>query len=201
MAETQTATVPANPLDAVIEQIKSKAVEDTQKLHDMAKAYKSASGTSDEVKKWIDASEDAEVVRKREAIKKALAKIAELRSELESEAKKALVPSGYDSSTVAKDFKALKTATKTLILQSKGVVNSLGVEDTSDFDELLENLPNIGGGITASGKSPAELAEARAWLKEQGEDVADKGRIAKDLLAKFDSRNDAPVAEETTAAE
>lgn len=40
-------------------------------------------------------------------------------------------------------------------------------------------------GATGSGLSSEELAQARAWLQEQGEKVADRGRIAADLIKKW----------------
>jgi hypothetical protein len=176
-------------MDAVFEQIKEKALADTQALHDLSGAFKKASGTIDEKRKWIDESDNEVVVTKREQIKRGLAKIAELKAELEAMAEEALVPEGYDPNEVASEFKERKKNTRAFLLQSKGVFEQLGADADSiaELQELFDNLPTISGGITASGKSPAELSEARAWLKEQGEEVADKGRIAKDLLAKWDA--------------
>lgn len=179
----------SNPMSAVFEDIKNKAISDTQELHDLSKTYKQAGAASDEVRKWIEESEDESVVKRRNAIKAALAKIAELKAELESEAKAALVPEGYDANEVASDFKELRKTVRTFLLQSQGVLKQLGAEQSyiDELQELFDNLPNIGGGQSASGKSPAELSEAREWLKSEGHDVADKGRIAKDLLAKWDA--------------
>ena len=39
---------------------------------------------------------------------------------------------------------------------------------------------------TGSGLSSEELAQARAWLQEQGEKVADRGRIAQALISKWE---------------
>ncbi|MGO3023613.1 MAG: Lsr2 family DNA-binding protein [Brevibacterium sp.] len=38
---------------------------------------------------------------------------------------------------------------------------------------------------SGSGLSSEELAQCRAWLQEQGEKVADRGRIAADLIKKW----------------
>jgi small-conductance mechanosensitive channel len=183
----------ANPLDAVVAQVTSNVEARTQALHDLAKSYKASNGTKDSINKWIEESEDKDVTNKREAIKRALAKIAELKAELEAQAKTALVPDDYDATELANEFKKLKVEVKTLILQSEGVVKNLDANrDTSNFKEMLDNLPNISGsGLTASGRSPEELKAAREWLGTNGYDVKEKGRISADMLAAFDSKTPA----------
>lgn len=41
----------------------------------------------------------------------------------------------------------------------------------------------------AAGRGPEELAAIRAWLREQGHEVADRGRIRADLVALYDARD------------
>ncbi|MET1134089.1 MAG: Lsr2 family protein [Aeromicrobium sp.] len=40
-----------------------------------------------------------------------------------------------------------------------------------------------------SGRSPEELAHIRAWAKENGHEVSERGRIKKDVLDAFDAAN------------
>lgn len=42
---------------------------------------------------------------------------------------------------------------------------------------------------SAAGRGPDELAAIRTWLREQGHEVADRGRIRADLLALYDARD------------
>jgi Lsr2. len=53
-----------------------------------------------------------------------------------------------------------------------------------------------GGG---SGRGKEQLAAARAWLRQQGYSVQDRGRIAADLMAKFDAAHQPSGTEQAPA--
>src|SRR5512135_2585112 len=74
----------------------------------------------------------------------------------------------------------------------------LSEEHAAELDELL--APYIEHGRRADGakpsrgrrsegqrRSPAELHAIRQWAREQGLQVSDRGRIAADILAKYDA--------------
>lgn len=54
---------------------------------------------------------------------------------------------------------------------------------------------SVGRGLRASsvsssgGRGPQELAEIRAWLRDRGHEVSDRGRIRADLLALYDAEH------------
>lgn len=62
----------------------------------------------------------------------------------------------------------------------------------STLDPYIKNATKLAGRgkpsrkSTGSGRSPEELAAARAWLKEHGHDVSDRGRVKAELLDLFD---------------
>jgi hypothetical protein len=178
---------------AVAEAVVNKAKAETQALHDLAKQIKANSGSSEAVKSWIETSEDPEVVKERETIAAALAKISERKKKLEEAAKAALVPEDFDAEAMSKEFKERRVKVRTLLLQGKGTLESFD-QDVSELDEALDNLPNISGGISASGKSPAELQAIRDWANSNGYEVAERGRIKAEIVAAYDKR-DEPKAE------
>src|SRR5512135_1325782 len=63
----------------------------------------------------------------------------------------------------------------------------LSEEHAAELDELL--APFIEHGRRAEGqqRSPTELHAIRQWAREQGLQVSDRGRIAADILAKYDA--------------
>src|SRR4030095_1708788 len=175
--------------NAVAEAVVAKATSETQALHDLAKQLKAKSGNAEAVKAWIETSEDPEIVKERETIAAALAKIAEKKKALEEVAKAALVPDDFDVDGKTKEFKERRVKVRTLLLQSKGTLEAFE-QDTSALEEALENLPNISGGISASGKSPAEMQAIRDWANDNGYEVAERGRIKADIIAAYDKRNE-----------
>lgn len=177
-----------NQFAPVVEALTSKLTADVQELHDIATAYKSRNGAPDAVAEWLKNSEDPEVQRELENLAKAEEKIKLRRAALTEKAKAALVPEGFDPDSVAKEFKAKRTAAKTLLLQSIGTLEAMG-QDVSSLKEMQENLPNISGGVSASGKSPEEMEKIRAWARENGHEVKDRGRIAKDILDAYEAAN------------
>lgn len=178
---------------AVAEAVLNKAKDETQALHDLAKQIKAKSGNADAVKAFLESSTDAEIIKEREYIAAAVAKIAERKKKLEEIAKAALVPDDFDAEAKNKEFKERRVAVRTLLMQSKGTLQAFD-QDVSELDEALDNLPNVSGGISASGKSPAELAAIRSWANENGYEVAERGRIKADIVAAYDKRNDGEAA-------
>lgn len=177
---------------AVADAVVAKAKAETQALHDMAKQIKANSGSSEAVKGWIESSTDPEIVKERENLAAALAKIAERKKKLEEVAKAALVPDNFDAEAMSKEFKERRVKVRTLLLQGKGTLESFE-QDVSELEEALENLPNISGGISASGKSPAELQAIRDWANSNGYEVAERGRIKADIVAAYEKRDEAPA--------
>lgn len=176
---------------AVAEAVLAKAAEETQGLHDLAKQIKAKSGNAEAVKSWIESSTDETIIKEREVIAAAMAKVAERKKALEEVAKVALVPEDFDAEAKNKEFKEKRVAVRTLLMQSKGTLAAFN-QDVSELEEALDNLPNISGGISASGKSPAELNAIRTWANENGYEVAERGRIKADIVAAYDKRNDTP---------
>ena len=170
---------------AVAEAVLGKAKSETQQLHDLAKQIKAKSGNADAVKAYLESSEDPEIIKEREYIAAAVAKIQERKKALEEVAKAALVPDDFDPEAKTKEFKELRVKVRTLLMQSKGTLQAFD-QDVSELDEALDNLPNITGGISASGKSPAELAAIRDWANKNGHEVAERGRIKADIVAAYD---------------
>lgn len=175
-----------NQFAPVVEALTAKLTADVQELHDLSKNYKARNGSPDAVQEWLSTSEDTEVQQELELIAKAEEKIKARKQRLTEKAKAALVPEGFDPESVAKEFKEKRTAARTLIMQSKGTLAAMG-QDVSALDEMLENLPNISGGVSASGKSPEEMEKIRAWARENGHEVKDRGRIAKDILDAYEA--------------
>jgi hypothetical protein len=175
--------------NSVAEAVITKANTETQALHDLAKQLKAKSGNADAVKAWLDSSTDAEIVKEREQLAAALAKIAERKKKLEEVAKAALVPDDFDAEGMAKEFKERRVKVRTLLLQSKGTLEAFD-QDVSELQEALDNLPNISGGVSASGKSPAELAAIRTWANANGHEVAERGRIKAEIVAAYDARGE-----------
>jgi Lsr2 len=74
----------------------------------------------------------------------------------------------------------------------------LCVKHRKPYNELLEMITVDGRRVTTRGrrqsaarKQPSQVsrnAEMRAWAKEQGIDVSARGRIADDLVQKYDAR-------------
>jgi len=176
---------------AVADAVLAKSKEETQALHDLAKQIKAKSGNAEAVKAWIESSNDETVIKERETIAAAMAKIAERKKALEEVAKAALVPEDFDAEAKNKEFKERRVAVRTLLMQSKGTLQAFN-QDVSELEEALDNLPNISGGISASGKSPAELQAIRDWANSNGYEVAERGRIKADIVAAYDKRNDTP---------
>lgn len=166
----------------------AKATGDVQELHSLVKEIKVSSGGAEAVKEWLLSSEDPEIIAERELIAQFAAKIAERKAALEKIAVAALVPEGADPAALSESFKEKRKATRVLLLQSKGMLESFG-QDVSAIDELLENLPTISG-TTSTGnaaKSPELLAKIREWARENGHEVADKGRIKAEIVSAYEA--------------
>lgn len=172
----------------LIADVVGKATERTSKLHSLAKTIKAAGGSNEDLKKWIDESGDTTIVAKREAIAKALAKVQEIRDELMAAAKDAN-KSDVDTAELSKEFKQDHKELRTWLMQSKGMLLGLEVaeEDVAPIDEMIDNLPTLSGGLTASGLSPEELKARRDWARDNGLEVSDKGRVSKEIRAAYDA--------------
>lgn len=166
----------------------AKATEDVNSLHSLVKLIKSAGGGAEAVKDWLNNSEDEEIIKERELIAQFVAKIQERKAALEAIARKALVPEDVDPAKLGAEFKTKKSAVKTLLLQSKGMLTSFN-QDTTEIDEMIANLPTVAG-ATSNGtpaKSPELIAAIRRWARENGYEVADKGRIAADIVSAYEA--------------
>jgi hypothetical protein len=73
----------------------------------------------------------------------------------------------------------------------------LCVKHRKPYSDLLEMITEDGRRVAARDRPPAvrkqlgpanRNAEIRAWAKEQGIDVSARGRIAEDLVQKYDAR-------------
>lgn len=193
---TEAVQVPAPAgvdFSAVANAIADKVKGETSELHAIAKAYKARNGSVPELDKWIAESEDESVIARREAIAAAEEKIKEMRKALHDEARAAIVDPDFDPETIAKEFKARRTAVKTLILQSKGTLESFG-QEAEFLTDYLDNLPNITGGVSASGRSPEEMDAIREWARENDFEVKDRGRLSKKVLDAYDAK-DKPASE------
>ena len=172
----------------VVEALTSKLSADVQELHDISSTYKARNGSPEAVTEFLKNSDDPEIQKELELIARAEEKIKERRANLTAKAKEALQPEGFDAEAVAKEFKEKRNAARTLLMQSMGTLKAMG-QDTSVLEEYLQNLPTISGGISASGKSPEEMEKIRAWARENGHEVKDRGRIAKDVIEAYEAAN------------
>ena len=92
---------------------------------------------------------------------------------------------------------------ETIEFSYRGKDYTIDVTDTEaeKFDKAMEKYLNaatkLGGRRSAgsssrrsggSGRSKEELADARAWLKQNGHKVSDRGRIKQELLDIYDAR-------------
>lgn len=171
----------------LINDMLSKATARVEKQHALAKTIKAAGGSNEDLKNWIDQSTDPEVVQTREAIAKALAKVQELRDGLMEKAKAANT-SDIDVTAAQKEFKEESKNLKAFLMSSVTSLSGLEVpeEDLAPLKEMIANLPTLSGGVSASGRSPEELATIREWAANNGIEVAAKGRVSKEVLEAFD---------------
>lgn len=170
----------------------TKATAESQELHNLNDRIKAAAGDSSKINDVIDQTEDQEIVAKREKVKAAEAKIKELKAELVEWAKSQIQEDGFDLEGAQKTFGEKKTATKNFLLQSMGMLKNLGFEDVQEIQDLLDNLPGRALPGSSSGRSPEEMTRIREWAKENGFEVADRGRIAADVIKAYeDSKNPA----------
>ena len=171
----------------LINDMLAKATARVEKQHALAKTIKAAGGSNEDLKNWIDQSTDPEVVQTREAIAKALAKVQELRDGLMEKAKAANT-SDIDVTAAQKEFKEESKNLKAFLMSSVTSLSGLEVpeEDLAPLKEMIANLPTLSGGVSASGRSPEELATIREWAANNGIEVAAKGRVSKEVLEAFD---------------
>lgn len=165
----------------------AKATERVERQHALAKTIKAAGGSNEDLKNWIDNATDPEIVQTREAIAKALAKVQELRDGLMEKAK-AANESDVDVTALQKDFKEEAKNLKAFLMSSQTSLRGLEVpeEDLKPLAEMVENLPTLSGGVSASGRSPEELSQIREWAAANGIEVAAKGRVSKEVLEAYD---------------
>jgi hypothetical protein len=188
MTEVSTPSAADSIYATIANDILAEAKNDSQKLHDMVKQVKTAKGSADDVKKWIDESTEDTVVKRRDAIANAKAKIAEIQAELEAEARAAIVPDDIDVNAIQESFKTVRGEVIKTLSAARIILGKAGVKDLSEIDELQNNLPkSITGVFSGSGKSPEELAKVREWARANGHTVADQGRIAKSIQDEYDA--------------
>lgn len=195
---TETVETPAadSIYATIANDILAEAQKDAQRLHDMVSQVKAAKGSNDEVKKWIDESTDETVVKRRDAIANAKAKIAEIQAELEAEARAAIVPDDIDVNKIQEEFKNVRGEVIKTLSAARIILQKAGIKDVSAIDEMQNNLPKSASGVfSGSGKSPEELAKVREWARANGHEVADQGRIAKSIQEAYDEAHKAESAE------
>lgn len=187
-------TVIAPDFSALTAAVVAKANTEVSDLHAMAKQLKASAGSIEAVREWLNKSEDEEIIKERELIAQFVAKLQERKGALEAKAKAAMGVGEIDREALNKDFKAKKSAVRTLLMQAKGTLEALG-QDATDIDVALENLPGTSAG-SKSGKSPEELEAIRTWARENGYEVADRGRIAAAVVKAYEDKDG--VTEEAT---
>lgn len=180
-----TATI-APDFSALVDAVVGKAKEETSQLHSMAKELKASSGSIEAVREWLNASEDEEIIKERELIAQFVAKLQERKSALETKAKVAMGVNDTDRVALQASFNEKKKTVRSLLMQAKGTLTLMG-QDASELDEALDNLP--GASTSKSGRSPEELDAIRAWARENGHEVADRGRIAAAIITAYEAKD------------
>jgi hypothetical protein len=192
MTENAFAPVIAAVLDAVRGKV--------QRAHDVAKAIKAAGATKADIAEWLNSSTDEEIVARREKLVKVLAKAAEEQKALEAIAEAAIKENAPEDIDSLKDeFKELKSEVRKSLVSAKTTLGTLGISDAPEIDEMLANLPSFtnlpGSGV--SGKSPAEMEKRRAWARENGYEVGDRGRIKQEIHDAYDVAHGLKKAEDS----
>ena len=75
--------------------------------------------------------------------------------------------------------------THKLTLDSRTVVIDLANDNYGKLVGLLEPFFNAGTALTAAGSGESETTKARAWLRQNGHEVNDKGRIPDDKMTLY----------------
>jgi len=180
----------ANIYATIANDVLADAKSNAQELHDMVATVKTARGSKADIQKWIDHSTDESVVARRDAVAKAKAKVAEIEAELVAEATSALVPEDIDIDAIHAEFKEKRTETLKTLNAAKLILGKAGVEDLSEIDEAIDNLPkNLQGLLASSGRSPKELEAIREFAKQNGLEVSERGRIAKSVIEAYEEAN------------
>lgn len=191
---SENTAVIAPDFSALVDAVVGKAKEETTELHAMAKELKASSGSIEAVREWLKASEDPAIIEERELIAQYVAKLQERKAALEGKAKAAMGVNDTDRETLQKSFNEKKKTVRSLLMQAKGTLTLMG-QDASELDEALENLPGAAGG-SKSGRSPEELDAIRVWARDNGHEVADRGRIAAAIIKAYeDATNPDAVAD------
>lgn len=186
-----TATI-APDFSALVDAVVGKAKEETSQLHAMAKELKASSGSIEAVREWLNASTDPEIIAERERIAQFVAKLQERKAALEATAKAAMGVNDTDRAELQKSFNEKKKTVRSLLMQAKGTLTLMG-QDASELDEALDNLP--GASSTKSGRSPEELDAIRNWARENGHEVADRGRISAAVISAYEAKDKEEVTE------
>ena len=194
---SENTAVIAPDFSALVDAVVGRAKEETSQLHAMAKELKVSSGSIEAVREWLNASEDPEIIKERELIEQFVAKLQERKRALEARAKSAMGVNDTDRTELQKTFNEKKKMVRSLIMQAKGTLTLMG-QDASELDEALENLPGTSN-TNKSGKSPEELDAIRAWARDNGHEVANRGRIAASIIKAYEDKdsasNDSAVTE------
>lgn len=185
---SENTAVIAPDFSALVDAVVGKAKEETSQLHSMAKELKASSGSIEAVREWLNASEDEEIIKERELIAQFVAKLQERKSALETKAKIAMGVNDTDRVALQASFNEKKKTVRSLLMQAKGTLTLMG-QDASELDEALDNLP--GASTSKSGRSPEELDAIRAWARENGHEVADRGRIAAAIITAYEAKDKA----------
>lgn len=97
-----------------------------------------------------------------------------------------------------KEIEAGKGETVSFSLDGVNYEIDLTTKEADELRAALKTYVDAGRRKTAriparrvggSGRSPEELAHVRAWAKENGHEVSERGRIKKDVLDAFDAAN------------
>lgn len=183
---SENTAVIAPDFSALVDAVVGKAKEETSQLHSMAKELKASSGSIEAVREWLNASEDEDIIKERELIAQFVAKLQERKSALETKAKIAMGVNDTDRVALQASFNEKKKTVRSLLMQAKGTLTLMG-QDASELDEALDNLP--GASTSKSGRSPEELDAIRAWARDNGHEVADRGRIAAAIITAYEAKD------------
>ena len=179
-----------------------------KKINKVADTYKAATDVDEAVKEYTF-PEDSEEAKLAKQIEQAKALIAKNEAIIAESARKAVIASidpNFDELKVKAEFKDTRNELRTKLTSIRDTFEMLGYVDyeispagrktnytgTNEYGEILVSLfdlPSIERGSKSGGTvdeaAKAERKAAKAWGKENGWTVADKGQISKELLEAY----------------
>lgn len=179
-----------------------------KKINAVADTYKAATDVDEAVKEYTF-PEDSEEAKLAKQIEQAKALIAKNEAIIAESARKAVIASidpNFDEMKVKASFKDTRNELRSKLTSIRDTFEMLGYVDydispagrktnytgTNEYGTILVSLfdlPSIERGGKATGTvdeaAKAERKAAKAWGKENGWTVADKGQISKELLEAY----------------